>query len=692
MAALTGRLALVSPRVLALAAAAPLCLGVARLLPETGVGLALRLLAATVCVLVLPGALILRAFAWPTVPALALTGSVVLSLAVAMAAFAVTFATAGTVTLALVLIALAALAALVPAAFARVGSDEPGELLALGVLVAAALVYGCVIWWVAHSLGTGDVLFHLARARKIADGETLGSLNVVNEFRDGGLHPGYAFPAWHGVLAAIARLAGVDVSLVVLHVASVLVVFAFAAAYAAGRALFGSWIGGVAVLAAQVAQLGFSRGGTGTFQALALPTSVTRAVLVPALLALLFAYLRERDWRLLVPLAAASLAVVVVHPSYLVFIAIPITGFTVLLVALWKPRREAAIGLATSFAVVLVAAGLFLAWLQPTVASTASFRPSAQEEQRALEHYGDQLQVRGDGFRAAPEAITDAGPVVVAALVLLPLAALGARRRWGAYAVGGMLLCLAVLLIPDLFARLSDVVSISQSRRLALFLPVPFAVAAAAVVVGRARVAGVALALGGGIALELVYSAGNADGPVWPLWVAVLGGIAGIAVAVVRPVRLDVTRWAAFAVLAFVAPVMVGGLADLEREDAPDPYSLTPGVVSELRALDDDSVVLAPLQTSYRVAAFAPVYVAAMPAPHVANTEANLPYRRQRDALNFFSRGKLDDAERRATLERYGAGWLLVDKHGFYPKEFAHTLPVVYEDGRYALYRVGAGR
>ena len=140
---------------------------------------------------------------------------------------------------------LVTLAALVPAALARVYRDEPGERLAFVVLVVAAIAYGGVVWWVSHSLGTGDVLFHLARARKIADGETLSSLNVVNEFRDGGLHPGYAFPLWHGVLAAIAKLAGVDVSLVVLHLASVLVPFAFAAAYAAGRALFGSWIGGV---------------------------------------------------------------------------------------------------------------------------------------------------------------------------------------------------------------------------------------------------------------------------------------------------------------------------------------------------------------------------------------------------------------------------------------------------------------
>ena len=337
---------------LALAAAAPALLLVARLLPADGVGLAVRLFAATVCVLVLPGALILRAFAWPDSPSLALTAAVVLSLAVAFVAFLLTFATAGTLTLALVLMGIAALVALVPAALARVGPDEPGERLAFAVLVVAALAYGGVVWWVSHSLGTGDVLFHLARARKIADGETLESLRVVGEFRDGGLHPGYAFPLWHGVVAMIARLAGVDVSLVVLHGAAVLVPFAFAAAYAAGRALFGSWVGGVAVLAAQVAQIGFTHAGTGSFPSIA-PGSVTRVVLVPALLALLFAYLREREWRLLVPLGAASLAVVVIHSSYIVLVAVPIAGFALLLVALWNPRREAAIGLAVSLGVDL---------------------------------------------------------------------------------------------------------------------------------------------------------------------------------------------------------------------------------------------------------------------------------------------------------------------------------------------------
>jgi hypothetical protein len=42
-------------------------------------------------------------------------------------------------------------------------------------------------------------------------------LRSLDEFRDGGLHPGYAFPALHGFLALVSKLAGVGPGAVVLH-------------------------------------------------------------------------------------------------------------------------------------------------------------------------------------------------------------------------------------------------------------------------------------------------------------------------------------------------------------------------------------------------------------------------------------------------------------------------------------------
>ena len=70
------------------------------------------------------------------------------------------------------------------------------------VLDAAGAVLGLLLWHVAGEIG-GDGLFHLARTRKLLE---FGDLHLasVNEFADGGLHPGYAFPLWHGWLALVA--------------------------------------------------------------------------------------------------------------------------------------------------------------------------------------------------------------------------------------------------------------------------------------------------------------------------------------------------------------------------------------------------------------------------------------------------------------------------------------------------------
>jgi hypothetical protein len=685
-------------RVAAAIVAAPLLLLVARLLPADGVGLGLRLFLAGLCVLVVPGAVLLRAFAWPAAPALAFAAAFVLSLAIAFVAFAITFAVGGSPVLVVAAVAAITLAAAVPAVRARPDPAERAETLALAAVVAAGVAFGAVVWWATQTVGTGDALMHIARSRKLAEADVLSSVDVANEYRDGGLHPGYAFPLWHGVVALAARLAGIDVATTTLHLSALLVPVAFVAAYAAGRALFDSWAGGVATLAAQVAQLGFSRAGVGSFDSLALPASATRILLVPILLALAFACLRGASRGLLVPLAAAALAVAIVHPTYLIFVAIPLAAFAAAWLAFRRERRGAAVAAGTMLAAVLVPAGAFFLWLLPVIRSTASHAPTASEEARAIAHYGAQLQVVGDAYRAAPDAITRAGPVVVAGLLVLPLLALAIRRAWALFAVAGTLVVLAILLVPELFTRFSDLVSISQSRRLAQFLPVPFAVAGGAVLAGRLRLAGVALALGVGVALELLYSAElthvvETGGPVWPLWVAALATPLALAAALVLRRRwtltAEPTRWAAAAALAFVAPVAVVGLANVERAEALDRYALTPGLVDALDRLPDQDVVFAPVETSYRIPAFANVYVAATPPPHAADTEENRPYRRQRDVIRFFApRSPLTDDDRRALLGSYGAGWVVVDKSRAFPKTFLEPLERVYEDGRYALLRV----
>ena len=704
-----------SLRLLALAGAAPVVLLVAHLLPADGVGLAVRLAAATACVLVLPGALVLRAVGWPREPGIAAAASLALSLLVVFFALALTFAAEASLALTITVVGVLVAGALVPALLpigtlapdsgdtsvpsnslllgGGGGSEARHSWLAAAGVVAVGIAFAAVVWWAAGAPG-GDALFHLARVRKLAELEALPSVGALNEFRDGGLHPGYAFPLWHGVLALVARLAGVDSTAVVVHLGAVLTPLALLVSYGAGAALFRSWAGGVATAVAQLAQLGFSRAGTGSFEFLALPASASRVLLVPAVLALAFAFARGGGLTSLAAVAAAAFALAVVHPTYAIFVAVPFAGFLLVRLVLARDDRHGLVRLAGALGAIVVPSGLFFLWLLPVVRRTASHEPAADERARALEHYGSQLDVADQSFRLAPEAITRGGPVVVAALVAVPLAVLAARRMWAAFALGGTLSILAILLVPVLFTTFSDTVSLSQARRLVGFLPVPFAIAGAAVLLGRLKLAGAAAALAAGIAATVAYPGEftyqvREGGPTWPLWVAVVGGAAAVAGGLFLRRRGPAAgTWAAAAAVAFALPVAVAGLREVDVSERVDEYALTPALVAAARDLDPRDVVFADLAPSYRLAAYAPVYVAAAPPAHVGDTDENRPYERRRDVIRFFFKPGVSDEKRRAILSKYGADWLLVDKARRYPKRLVASLEAVYEDERYALYRV----
>src|SRR5581483_5029941 len=143
-------------------------------------------------------------------------------------------------------------------------------------------------------------------------------------------------------------------------------------------------------------------------------------------------------------------------------------------------------------------------------------------------------------YRLAAEVMGRSGAVAVAALVLLPVTALGLRRRWAGFALGGGLLVLALMEVPWLFVHFSDAVSLSQSRRAAGFAPLPFVLAGAAALVVR-RWLFVPLGLVAGIVLELLWPGDFAyglrhGGPSVATWIALIGGAVALGAAlVVRP-------------------------------------------------------------------------------------------------------------------------------------------------------------
>jgi hypothetical protein len=657
---------------------APVALALSRLLPADGVGLGLRLGAATACLL-LPGALVSRALGVS-----GLAGVLAWSMTALFGATAVMFAVHGSLWLALILLAVVALGAL-PFALRR--QDEHSPWRAGVVLLGIAA--GISLWWVSRY--DGDAFFHLARVQKLLAFDSL-SLRSVDEFRDGGLHPGYAYPLWHAVDAMLARLAGVGAPSTILHAPTVLLPLSFALVYEAGAILFRSRWAGVATALAEFALIGLSPGHGGSYSSLALPASASRLLLLPALLALVFAYVREPSTGLLASVAGASLVMTLVHPSYSVLLAISVAGFLVVRAAL--DVRHDIPHIAAALGAIVVPAGLVVLWLLPVVRETASHSPSRVELRRAFAAYGDELDVFGlHSYRLSPELFGRAGAVAVASLVLLPLAVFAHRRIWGAFALGAMLATLTIALLPFVFPHFADAISISQARRIIAFSPRPFVlVGGMLVLAGFLRWALLPVALAAGIAVQLAYPGDFGapyrfvnGGPRLLTWIVFGAAIAALVAAAVLGRRIPEIQGspavAAVAVVLFLIPVAAHGYSHWTRSPSGRlglPQKLVAAVRAQVPAGD---VVFSDPLTAYELGAFAPVYVNAAPTSHVADTRANRPTARVHDANRFFrDRGPL------SVPRRYGAHWVLVDRTRV--GDVRLRLPRAYVGSRYVLYRL----
>ena len=632
------------------ALAALAALGLARLLPESGLGLLLRLLLATL-VLLAPGALIAGALRQRGPSATLAWAFAALTLALGFVFLAHT-----ALWVALVVLGLAAVSA-GPFAILRRPGLPPRSTVSVMLL---GLLLGMVLWHVAGSL-QGDALFHLARVRKL---DAFGDLHLrsVDEFRDGGLHPGYAFPLWHGFLALVAKVAGVDPAAVVLHEPTVLAPFALGVAYEAGVRVFESVAAGFAVLLAQVSQIAFAPGHGGSYVFLSLPPTAARQLLVPAVIALFFAALGRAKSRLalgdLAVVAAGGLALALVHVTYAIFLCIPLAGYVAARALL--ARREvvrSALGLA-ALGLPTLAVSL---WVHSIARTSTSLTPDDPERRRALRHYMTELDVFSlHRYRVAPEVLSRGGAVAVAALVLVPLALFAARRRWSALVLGGSVAVLSLVLISFVFPHFADLVSLSQARRAAGFVPFAFAFAGGIVVVSTiAELLVLPAALGAGIGLQLAWPGDfgyglREGGPAAAAWIALYGGAAALVLGslIRRPLRLR-HGLVAPAALLFTIPVIAHGFSHWNAREVSRRFDLTPGLVRALRPLEGQ-VVYADSETSYRIAAYAPVYIAVAPPEHVADTRANRREERIRDLRRFLRTGNP------AIPRRYGARHLVL--------------------------------
>ena len=674
-------------------AAAAALLGISRLLPEAGFGLWLRLAAATI-VLLLPGVFVARCLGQRNA-----ASAFAASLTLVGAGLALTLALGASLDATLVFVLAAGGIAL---GWSLRGLELPGvrlpgtARLVRGTLALAGLGLGAGLWF-AQGAFTGDAFFHLGRVRKL-DALSSLSLHNVGEFAHGGLHPGYAFPLWHAWLALIARLAGVDPTSVGMHEASLLAPLALVLVFEMGWAIFRSAGIAAAVVFGQVAIKCFAPGHAGVYPFLWEPSTVATQLLLPAAVALFFGFVRKPAWPVGVMLGAASLSLALVHPTYALFLAIPLGGYVLARALLTRGAdlRRGVLG----FAVFGLPMALAFLWLEPVVQQTIPVSPGPHQLKANLHHYHHDLIVHSlSRYALAPGRIDRNGSVAVAALLLVPLALLARRRRWSALVLGGTVAVLAIELSPLIFPHFSDAVSLSQSRRAAGFIPFAVALAGGAAVVSRySRSLALLGGVVGGIWLQVAYSgdfglrAARTE-PSWVVWIALYGGLAALVVGGVltwlrRDSVLAVPRGqrggvAALAVFLFVLPVVVHGVSNWGSQTSRDPQALTPGLIRFLQQdVPPRSVVLADLGTSYRATAYAPVYVVAVPPTHAANTRPNELHKRKLAVLRFLVHPTL------AVPRTWRAEWVVLTRTERFRAIERQGLKPVYEDGRFVAFRV----
>ena len=668
--------------------------GIARAVPGHGFGLWLRLAAATLLVL-LPGRLVARCLGQRTASA-----ALAWSVAVVGAGLAATFMLGESIDLALaVTLAVGALALVALVTRRQLeGVALPGRVRSVrAFFVLAGLIVGAATW----SIGVlnGDAFFHLGRIRKLVDLHAL-SLHAVGEFKQGGLHPGYAFPLWHGWIALVARLADVDPTSVARHESALLVPLALVLAFEMGWAVFRSTGAAFAVVLAVFAVKALAPGNGGSYTLLWQPATAATQLLAPAAIALFFLFLRKPSRPLALTLAVDSAALALVHPTYALFLAIPLAGFVVVRAVLAR-GADLRRGIA-AFAGLAIPMALAYAWLRPTLDQTLTLHPTKSGLLKSLHHYRVDLVIHSlTRYNLSPQRVDRTGSIAVAALVLVPIALLARRRRWSALVLGGTVAILALELWPVVFPHFANAVSLSQARRAATF--VPFAVAFAggtAILAGFSRLVTLAVALGTGIWLQHDY-AGNfglrapRTMPSAVVWIALFGGAAAIVVGAIlvwshREYLLERARrrglTTALAALLFVIPVAVTGFSHWTPPHVRG-TQLTPGLIAFLQHdVPARSVIFADMEVGYEAIAYAPVYAVAVPPTHVARTTPNQVQTRKHAVLRFMQYPSL------YVPRRWGADWLVLRRN---------TEPVaavqrqglkwVYHDRYFAVFKIPAG-
>lgn len=335
------------------------------------------------------------------------------------------------------------------------------QMAAMALMVLAIFIL--VLWFGGSMAMVGDNKVHLGRIRRILEVPSL-SPQAIEPFKNGGVHPGYAYPIWGMFQALISKLSGIDAVLVWYYLNPLLAVVSALAISLFVKLLFDNRRLATFAAALYLLPGAFVKAKEDillNLRSLAHPGEFSMLIMAFIIGSFFLLFVKAKKFE--IPVFMVFLLLVInqalVHVTNILYYLIPISGFLALKVLVDYKDRQSLIKISLAAAVtIVVGLAYFLAvrsYVGPFVADTLAGASRYIKEGRLLE-------LRPGLFLPPPKTLLSSLPLLLLGGLLVPLA----KRNTGLlFLLANLLAVLFVVINPWLYTGLAKAVSYTQMDR-----------------------------------------------------------------------------------------------------------------------------------------------------------------------------------------------------------------------------------
>lgn len=612
------------------------------------------------------------------------------------------------------------------------------------VTASLAVISASIVLKLGAEMPTiGDNKVHLARIRRILEAPSL-SPQAIEPFKDGGIHPGYAYPVWHLIQALVSKVSGIDPILLWYYLNPLLTLVMVLTIYFLIRALFHNRSLAAFTSFLYMLPLIFAPGkGTLMTQRLLVhPSELSFLFFHFIIFGLVVIFIRNRGFHLplFVLIGALSIDLAFIHIANLTFVVVVYVVFMAIIFLTQLERRDRLIKAAALLSIFVIAGFLYYFNVSQTAMEISG--KSADDIKYYLEQ--DRLyQFENGGVLPHPKNLL---PLLLPFLIAGVFAPIVKKRLGLSLLFSNLIAIIFIGAVPAVFMSFAKTITYTHAVRfqghtslewlltsVLLFAGLsfiskksealisknmePFDVAKAALIViipiaayfiGWPKVTNFFNALSNELALVLsiIIALTVLFLILISLRFKLISNTDSLEEVLIKPPHTVVM--AAFFI--FYAIFSIPSWTDLRTNltAAPplptDPimiqgnqFMISHPLIDTIRkSVPEDAVILSDHQTSEVLTAFVPRYVATYPGGHQSSTQVGGDQDEHMIKVVSFFRPDWSAEQRKEIIVENDVDYVLINRANLQrfqlqTKDYVDNLRMIFDDGNFALYEVEKG-